>query len=305
MNITNNTVKNLFVLSVLCLSKIAEEEMQISAYSKINLSLNVVGKQGKFHNIDSVVVTVDCCDTVSVTLRKDSNVVVRGCENIPMETNSAYKMACAFVKTFGTKGCDINIVKNIPIGAGMGGSSADAAAVARCLCLLNGIDIGSAKVKSLCAQIGSDINFLLVGGYARITGKGDDVSLFNMAKPLYFAVTTFDQQMLAKDVYNAFDTVGGCDICDNDKLVALLQKGDFSSLNMLGNNLQNGALSLSNYAQDYLNFCSVHKLNCHMTGSGSAFYVAFDNEQSAKDAQTLLNNAKFNTFVCKSVKGYE
>lgn len=273
--------------------------MRDLAYSKINLSLNVWAKQGDFHPIDSVVVSVDCCDTVRVSKRRDKTVVVKGCPDVAQEQNSAYKAACEFVRVFGVGGCNVKIRKRIPVGAGMGGSSADAVSVVRCLCKLYGIDANCQKVRLLCSQLGSDNNFLLHGGLARMTGKGDDLQFGKLRKPLFFVVTTFSVSLLAKDVYNAFDAVGGNVRCDNDRLMVLLQNGEDPS-EQFGNNLQQSALSISNFAEPYLKFCSKNNLACHMTGSGSAFFVAFQNKKQAIRAKKTLCSAGFSTFVCKT-----
>lgn len=256
------------------------------AFAKLNLSLNVGAYDGKFHAIDSVVVTVDCCDVVKVKKNKRKTVTLRGCKDIPLRQNTAYIAACEFMRRFDTSGCDIKICKKIPVGAGMGGSSADAASVVRCLCKLYGVDVKSPEVHRLCADIGSDINFLLFGGLARITGKGDDLDRGSLPKNLYFVVTTFDVTRSAKEVYAAFDKIGS-DVapCDNDKLFALLREGG-NAIGMFSNMLQSAAKP--DYAAKYLQFCAERSFACHMTGSGSAFYVAFDNFEEAASAEKLL-----------------
>ena len=109
----------------------------VKSYAKVNLALNVTGCAGGYHLLDSVVASVDICDTVRAKPRKDAlvNVYMRGMgsEGIPPEGNNAVRAAEAFVRAFGTKGADIQIDKDIPIGAGLGGSSADAAGVLNAL----------------------------------------------------------------------------------------------------------------------------------------------------------------------------
>ncbi len=270
--------------------------MKVKVWAKLNLSLNVYPKE-QFHPIDSVAVSVNLGDTVSVKRSKSTQITLRGCKGIPVQDNIAYKAACAFVQRFATNGCDIKIKKRIPQGAGMGGSSADAAAVICCLCYLYGVEKDSPEVKQLCSQLGSDINFMLYGGLARLTGKGDDIRHLDNYPDLYFAVTFFDKQLLTKDVYNRFDELAQNGVlCDNDKLVELLeQQNTTQALALFCNGLQNSALSLSNYAQDYLNFCSEQNFRCNMTGSGSAFYIAFASLDEAKFATKLLKSHGFKT----------
>ena len=102
--------------------------MKLHAYAKLNLTLNVYGGDGKFHELDSIVTSVDVFDTVIVTPRADDIVTVTGVDGELPQDNTAWKTAKAFVDSVGTHGVDIVVQKGIPFGAGMGGSSADASA---------------------------------------------------------------------------------------------------------------------------------------------------------------------------------
>lgn len=289
--------------------------MQVKVYAKLNLTLNVLGKKNGFHIIDSVAASVDIYDTVEVTPRGDNRVVVSGTAQISMRQNTAYKAACAFIERFGSSssdaesclsqpvGVDIAIKKGIPMGAGMGGSSADAAAVIYALCKLRDIDVDSQAVRNLCAELGSDINFMLHGGLARLRGKGDDVDYCKAGNTLYFALTTFDTSMSASEVYSQFDILGAEQVyVDNAAIIKILNTCRSSGVaECFNNHLQAAVVSLSDYANEYLQFCDKNGLAFNMTGSGSAYYVAFNNEQSACNACDLLNSHGFQTVVCRSV----
>ena len=300
--------KTLYFAIFLCYNTV----MKVKVFAKLNLSLNVGARQGEFHPIDSVVTSVNIFDVVTVTLRQDESISVI-CNNadIPTLQNSAYRAAVEFQKEFGIRGCSINIVKNIPMGAGMGGSSADAAAVVYCLCALCGVSLEDERVRALCARIGSDVNFMLRGGLAQITGKGDEVECFALRKPLYFALTTFSQQMSTKEVYAAFDNLSqrDSDLCNNRRLLCALTsdvpnntKGATIKPTLsFSNMLQPAAMSLSSYAVPYLQFCAANGLFPTMTGSGSAFYVACYSQKQATEVAELLNSQCFVTRVCKTV----
>lgn len=277
--------------------------MKVKVYAKLNLSLNVYPRQGEFHPIDSVVTSVDVFDLVSVVPSKENAIFVTCDADIAPAQNSAYRAAVAFQKTFGTGGCAIDIKKGIPIGAGMGGSSADAAAVVYCLCKLNNVPLDSPRVREICAEIGSDVNFMLRGGFARMTGKGDDVQFCSLRAPLYFALTTFPTQISTGQVYSVFDNLPQKPtFCDNDKLINMLQREFFYQARLcFGNNLQPAACSVSCWAQEYLDFCAEHNVSCTMTGSGSAFFVPCATKSDAKLVANLLNKHGFSTQVCKFV----
>ena len=110
--------------------------MKLHAYAKLNLTLNVYRGDGKFHELDSIVTSVDVFDTVIVTPRADDIVTVTGVDRVLPQDNTAWKTAKAFVDGVGMHGVDIVVQKGIPFGAGMGGSSADASAVATTWCTM-------------------------------------------------------------------------------------------------------------------------------------------------------------------------
>lgn len=278
--------------------------MKVSVNAKLNLTLNVLGVKGGFHNIDSVVTSVDVCDVVEVTPRSDGEITVVGFDRVKDENNSAYKAACAFKTRFSTCGANITISKGIPVGAGMGGSSADAAAAIYCMGKLYGIDVYSPAVHGLCAELGSDVNFMLRGGIARLSGKGDDVEFGVLAEPLFFVLTEFGTSMSTAEVYSRFDNVDTSNLVftDNAALIDVLKRATPSGISECFNNhLQIAASGLSAYAQNYLSFCKNNDLLCNMTGSGSAYYVAFNNEAQARQTVKLLNGNGFKTVLCRSV----
>lgn len=282
--------------------------VKVNVYAKLNLTLNVGAKQGEFHSIDSMATSVDVCDVVEVVKRLDKRINVCGVQEVEKELNTAYKAAEAFVRVFGqvlsgeASGVDIFIQKGIPFGGGLGGSGADAAAVVYCMCKLFGVDIRSRKIHELCAMLGSDVNFMLFGGLGRMQGKGDDVTFYKQVKPLYFALTSFEQSMSSGKIYSAFDALPICKHVDNEFLLKLMQQGEHSqAISMFSNDLQPATMKVDNYAKDYLNFIKAHNLLCNMTGSGSAYYVACVTMDEANRVTELLNAHGFVTRVCKSV----
>lgn len=292
--------------------------MKVKVYAKLNLTLSVGAKQGEFHPIDSVATSVDLCDVVEVTPRSDAQVVVHSVDQVPYERNSAYKAAVAFRHSYSQfipkneNGVEIFVKKGIPFGGGLGGSSADAAAVVYCMCKLFGVDVRSRKVHELCAKLGSDVNFMLFGGLGRLQGKGDDVTFAKLAKPLYFALTTFDCSMNSGEVYTAFDNFEinnsrfstpyslfeskNSNTCWN-----LLKNGDMQAIAFFSNDLQQATASISHYADEYVAFVRSNSWRCTMTGSGSAYFIACETAEKAEQITKLLNDNGFTTTVCQSV----
>lgn len=287
--------------------------MKVKVFAKLNLTLYVSAKQGKFHPLDSVATSVDICDVVEVTVRSDDKVAVNDLPRVAAAQNSAYRAAVAFQETFSTTGVEISVRKGIPFGGGLGGSSADAAAVVYCMCKLFGVDICSQRVHQLCAKLGSDVNFMLFGGLGRMQGKGDDVTFYKLAKSLCFALTTFDCSMSSGEVYSAFDKLSGNKrsfstpysrfaVATNDECVALLGKGDNEqAIRLFSNDLQQATITINDYADRYIKFIRDNGLVGNMTGSGSAYFVACATQDEADRVTCLLNAHGFTTTVCASI----
>lgn len=274
--------------------------MKLHAYAKLNLTLNVYRGDGKFHELDSIVTSVDVFDTVIVTPRADDIVTVTGVDGVLPQDNTAWKTAKAFVDGVGTHGVDIVVQKGIPFGAGMGGSSADASAVAFAIKRLYGV--GDDLVYDVCNSVGSDVWYMLHGGYARMTGKGQHVCGFCAQKPLYYVVTTFAEPCCTKDVFAAFDNLPEQPHADNDKIVDLLQCGKTTDATKLFcNNLQLAAQSLSSCADRFIVVCDTLGVVPTMTGSGSAYFVAFDRLAEANSISQSLRKHGFKARVCNDV----
>jgi len=146
------------------------------AYAKINLSLEVIGRRyDGYHDVATILQTVDLADTV--TLRPAEGLTVT-CDDTRLsgEDNIVWDAALVLAKRAGlAPNADITIEKRIPVAAGLGGGSADAAAALRGLNVLWGLNLPDAELVSVAGSLGSDVPFLLTGGAALGTGRGDQL----------------------------------------------------------------------------------------------------------------------------------
>ncbi len=181
------------------------------AYAKINLCLDITGKDGDYHEIDTLVATVDIFDSLTVTKRKDDKVVVRtggGFYKLPdnARDNNAYKAAELFRTTFATKGVDIVINKRIPVAGGLGGSSADIAATLKAMKKLFAIDC---DLKPLADSLGSDSGYMLSGGFARLRGRGEEVVRLDFGDlKLHLLIATPKTGVNTAACYAKYDEIG-------------------------------------------------------------------------------------------------
>lgn len=267
------------------------KKVRIKIPAKINLSFDIIGKEGKFHKIRSLVASCGIYDAVTLYARKDGLVTLKekgikaGC---PVEENNAVKAAKAFINTFGTCGVDIVINKKIPVGGGLGGSSADIAAVLKGMCVLYN---ESANIYPLAERLGSDVTYMLNGGYAIISGKGDDVEPLAVSNALHLVVVFGNATTNAGAAYSEFDNLGLKTEISTDGCAKRLTDGDIKGL---ANEAKNDLYAPS------LKFCpemataikELEKFGAYkglMTGSGSTVFGIFKDKKSAKFA---LKNLK-------------
>ena len=148
----------------------------ISAPAKINLYLGVHPETDErgYHRVDSVMTAIDLADTVAVAPSDRLSVNMVPPADFPQEQNSAYRAAEAMGRAFGREpSFAILIDKNIPQQAGLGGPSADAAAVILGICHYWGIDASDARIDAVARSIGADVPFFLYGPPAWCDAAGD------------------------------------------------------------------------------------------------------------------------------------
>ena len=148
--------------------------MLVSAYAKLNLSLEVLGKRDDgFHEIRTVMQTVDLCDEIEVL--PSSGLSVK-CSDPSLEgdSNLAWRAAEDLARRGGRLPlASIHIKKRIPVGMGLGGGSSDAAAVLVALNDLWDLQLPLTELADVAGRLGSDVSFFLWGGAALASGRGE------------------------------------------------------------------------------------------------------------------------------------
>jgi 4-diphosphocytidyl-2-C-methyl-D-erythritol kinase len=151
--------------------------MKEYAPAKINLFLDVIRKrEDGYHDLGTVFQTVDAGDAVEATLREDGEIRLTYNEpqNYPLESDLVFKAAKALKEFAGCAlGADIHLTKVMPLGAGLGGGSADAAATLRLLNALWNLNLPFETLESIGARLGADVPFLVRGGTAFAEGIGE------------------------------------------------------------------------------------------------------------------------------------
>ena len=282
--------------------------VKIKSYAKVNLTLEITGVENGFHILDSLVASIDLFDLIHLKKRKDklSSITMRGMgsEGIPPEKNNALKAAEAFSEAFGTTGADITVYKNIPMGAGLGGSSADVAGVLNGMARLYGIT-DRAALKEVADRLGSDTGYMLTGGFARMQGRGEKVTTLPLKNKLYFLLLCPSSEVSSGACYKKYDelpkTLEWKESATEACIKALVCENANEGGRYLMNDLFIPALHLNSDVEKAYNEAKAFSpLGVVMSGSGSCVLAMFETKELCQWAQSRYRG-KFRTYVTETL----
>ena len=279
-----------------------------SAFAKINLTLDILGKRPDgFHDLETVMQAVSLCDDVEVDV-ETGNEWSLSCETegVPCDSrNLAWKAAALFEQESGKdlNGVSIRIVKRIPSQAGMGGGSADAAAVLRALNRWAGAPYSPMELADLGAKIGSDVPFCVVNGTHMCKGRGERMRPLTPMPKCQIVVAKPDFGVSTPALFRAIDDMDIPVHPDNAATEQALAEGDLPKIGALLSNMFDPAVSQDHPEMDHIRgiLASCGALGHQMTGSGSAFFGIMPDEASAERAAALLREHYSCVFVCETV----
>lgn len=267
----------------------AEATVTIHAPAKLNLSLAVLARRPDgFHDIESLMVPVTLHDTLHVTCTAEPGIALRvrhggrlarlGHEftgDVPADgRNLVVRAAELLAREAGVEsGLQVELVKQIPAGAGMGGGSSDAAAVLRAAADVWGIDWPSERLAELGAALGSDVPWFFAAGPAIVAGRGEQVHPVEGIPPLPAVIVKPPVGLSTAAVYQQC-VPSPVRRGDAARLAGALRAGMRSAIPLMHNDLQPPARELSpevgRLLGDFHRAGAVHPL---LTGSGSACFA--------------------------------
>lgn len=258
----------------------------LPAYAKLNPALRVLGTENGLHILDTVILPIEFGDVVCVKKRNDKNVHVRFTDDRRMVGNTAESMALRLIQCFGCSGVDVEIEKKIPIGAGLGGSSADAAAVAKAMVSLFSLSEPSEEV---FRSVGSDVKAQYLSSPSRVVGTGGAAVKIENFPKFHVAVLYGEKASMTKEVFRRYDEVGGED-GDVERYLYAVQNGlDGQPFNALTR-----AAAIEKEAVIRKIFADAGFGAVAMTGSGAAFAAYSRGEIEPFRAEQLKKYAEAN-----------
>ena len=278
------------------------------AYAKLNLTLDVLGKrEDGYHDLQSVMQTISIRDDVEIDIGTGKPwKLLCSVEGIPTdETNLAWKAAKVYCETMkkDPNGIEIRILKRIPSGAGMGGGSADAAAVLRALNRHYGNPLSILALAELGAQVGSDVPFCVVCGTAMVEGRGEKLRKLPDMPDCIFVVCKPEFSVSTPELYKKIDQVAIAKRPDNRAMENALMVGDLAKVaeNLL--NVFDPVVTADHLELNYIkSICNSYgSLNQQMTGSGSAVFAILPSFEYAAVVCDMLKENYPNIYIAKPV----
>ena len=264
--------------------------MRITARAKVNWTLAVLGRrEDGFHELDTLMQSVHLCDAIEIAPDAGLTLAVAGKAAVPRDgSNLALRAAEHLRAAVGTtQGARILLRKRIPTSAGLGGGSADAAAVLLGLNALWGLGLSSRELKELALGIGADVPFCLCGGLARAAGIGEALTPLTPAKRQELVIVKPAIGLSTPGVFAAYDAKAEKPRNpDTDAAMAALLRGDAAGLaRSMGNALEPAAIAIRpEIAQCIQALEHFGALRAQMTGSGSAVIGLFETADAAAHA---------------------
>lgn len=281
-------------------------KLSYNAYAKINLILDVTGvKPNGYHTLFTVMQSIGLHDVVTVERIKGEKIKITCTdESVPTDSkNIVYKCAVKFFEYFNiteNKGIAIHIEKNIPHEAGLGGGSADGAAV---LVALNELFNTKSNKRTLCfigGKVGADIPFCVIGGTSLCQDIGTVVAgLPNIPETTIIVVKPESSSSTVK-AYDAIDAMGNrLKHTKNSEMLECLLNEDFSGAIKYCDNVFEQVIEVPKRAEIKHILRENNSLAACMSGSGSAIYGIFENESDAKKAKKELEKSFSKVFLCE------
>ncbi|MEE1006515.1 MAG: 4-(cytidine 5'-diphospho)-2-C-methyl-D-erythritol kinase [Acutalibacteraceae bacterium] len=270
------------------------QSLKIKANAKINLSLSVLGKRfDGYHELDTVMQSISLNDTVYI--EKSDKITVE-CGELGGEDNIAFKAAAAFFKASGINaGAKIKIEKRIPSAAGMGGGSADAAAVLVGLDKLYEAELSYERLLSVAVKLGADVPFLIRGGTARAKGIGEILEPLKPIGGCYFLIAKGENKPSTGEMFRRLDSAK-YNKPDIEKTVSALNSGDVSAV---FSSLDNSFSALWQESHVKAELLKTDADGVSLSGSGPAWFAVYRDKEKAVAAEKALKALRIPVFICE------
>ena len=283
--------------------------MEVQAYAKLNLSLDVLARrEDGYHDLRMVMQTVDLAD--QITLTEEDREGVRVATNLRFLPNDDRNLAAIAARKFweatgcNGKGLAIQIQKSIPVCAGMGGGSSDAAAVLRALNELSGLNLPVERLAEIGEKVGSDVPYCVLGATALAEGKGERLTVLPSLPPCFIVVCKPAFSVSTPELFGCIDCRKIRCRPDTEGIIAALNAKDLAGVARRLYNVFEDVLPERRAAEiaEIKNIMvSGGAMGAAMSGTGPTVFGIFDSEADARNVESALKDRYADTFLTKPV----
>ena len=275
--------------------------MRIFAPAKVNLFLRIVGQRSDgYHLLDSLMAPVSLYDAVEIQAERreqSESSITLTCDKPDLPTdqlNLAYRAAVLICReTETTATITIDLQKNIPAGAGLGGGSSDAAAVLKALNRLLSLGLNIPQLCQLAAQIGADVSFFIPCGLARVSGIGDILTSLPPLPRRWLVIVVPPLAVSTRRAYRRFDELSPNVECNPADSTVQITAQQWPDGGVFVNDLEQAVLPehplIAHSKSQLLELGAEMAL---MSGSGSAVFGVFSEQLQAQQAAATFTDCE-------------
>lgn len=281
-------------------------KMKIKAYAKINIALDVVGKRDDgYHLLRMIMQTIDLYDIIEI--EKINSGIKLKCNKhyVPTdERNLAHKAAKLFMETYSIKdGVDINLIKNIPVSAGLAGGSTNAAGVLKLMNKLFDVNADDEELRVLGLKLGADVPYCISGGTALCEGIGEKITQLKPFKDKILVLIKPPFGVSTKEVYKNFDL---SKVIFHPKIEELIQGMENDDIYFVANNMKNLLENVTLKKHKIISSIKEEiKLNnaigTMMSGSGPTVFAFFEDMLKAQNCYENMKKKYKDVFITRTI----
>ncbi|MCX7918825.1 MAG: 4-(cytidine 5'-diphospho)-2-C-methyl-D-erythritol kinase [bacterium] len=300
-------MNRLYLIFCICFLSLS---MLLKAYAKVNLFLEIVARRDDgYHDLVTILQTINLYDTIRLTIQPKKINLTCNIPELPIDScNLAYRAASLLQEKTGVKqGISIHLEKNIPIGAGLGGGSSDAAAVLIGCNKLWNCNLSYDELTEIGCQLGMDVPFFLRGGTALALGKGERIVRQLPTPELVFVVVYPNFPISTATVYKHFNIASIINKKDPTEIISAIETNNCSKIAcLLFNRLEITTFNLyPKLVEVKQKLVRLGCVNVLMTGSGSAIFgIASEKSQGERIVQKIDKEQQWWVKLVETVKQY-
>lgn len=277
------------------------KKLKICSNAKVNIHLDILNKmENGYHNLFMINQNIDLCDIIYIEKTNNDTTFSSNIKSIDNKKNIIFKAIHSLEKFYKRKFyLKVRLEKKIPIQAGLGGGSSNAAAVIMGIVELYNLDVNINDLIKISSSIGADVPFFLNGGTAVVTGIGDEIFSINNQE-FYYIIIKPDFSISTKKAYQDFDNINN--VSKSKKLY------DISNIYLDKNFIIDNCFN--SFDKLYEKKLSLDKIKCdlldsgaffsQMSGSGSAIFGIFSSEKEQMEAYEKLRTKYNDIYLSKS-----